>query len=342
MKENSPSTLFPGDCNTFCAQQADSESLTRQLPPCPITGRPARRRIQNISKKLLRGLWRRGLGVDIGNLLEGIDAIGLYESDCGLVYFYPLIAGDHAFYEAFYRKVSLHRRLNSHVMVRQEFCRAARYVEADAAVLDIGCGRGSFSRHLPGARYCGLDPFAPEDAYPSVLRESLENHLEHCAGTYDVVTAFQVIEHVADPKGFAMLMARALKPGGILILCAPLHPSAISALPNFIHNALPHHLTWWTTGAFAALADTLGLQVLEIAAIEASPHEGVIHWMERFFFCKTSNEERYFAHRWSWHLNLLLSYALAQAIYPFRCLPRDARPAQLLLAARKPEAVDSL
>lgn len=337
--ENVPlAAMTPRDYNAPRVLQPDTSPSEQELPPCPITNRPARRRIQSISMKLLRGLWRRGLGIDIGNLLEGIDTLGLYESDCGLVYFYPLIAGDQAFYDAFYPKVSLHRRLNDHVMDRREFCHAVRYVEADAAVLDIGCGRGNFSLHLPQARYCGLDPFAPGDAFSSVLRETLEAHLERCAGTYDVVTAFQVIEHVADPKGFAKLMARALKPGGILILCAPLHPSAISGIPNFLHNALPHHLTWWNSNAFAALADAVQLDVLEIAEIEPSPHEGIIHWMERFSFCKTRAKcaERYFAHRWSWHLNLLLSYILAQAIYPFRCLPRGAKPAQAWLAARKP------
>lgn len=308
------------------------------LPPSPITGRPAKRRVQHISKSLLRALWGRGLGIDIGRLLESVPSLGLYEADDGLLFFHPAITGDSEFYAAFYAKVGAHEHLNRHVLERAEYRHAARHIAPNAAVLDIGCGFGAFRVHLPQAHYLGLDPFAPAEADSAVLREDLWAHAQRQPEAYDVVTAFQVIEHVADPRAFAEAMVRMLKPGGMLILCAPLYPSLISRLPNFLLNAPPHHVTCWNRSSFTALAEVFRLDIVELTDLAPSPHEGLIHWMQSLCPVKAGAgpDGLYFAHRWSWHLSLALSYAVARTAHRIKVLPPGARAAHVFMAARKP------
>jgi SAM-dependent methyltransferase len=198
---------------------------------------------------------------------------------------------------------------------------------------------GAFRAHLPHAHFTGLDPFAPDEADSAVLRETAEVHASRHAASYDVVTAFQLIEHLAEPLRFVENMLRLLKPGGHLILCAPLHPSAMTALPNFLLNALPHHLTWWNQSALSALASHFSLDVEELSELEASPHEGVIHWMAKLCPVQAGRKDNpvYFAHRWSWHLGLGAAYAAARLAHRVMPLPRGSRPAAVFLAARKPE-----
>jgi 2-polyprenyl-3-methyl-5-hydroxy-6-metoxy-1,4-benzoquinol methylase len=308
------------------------------LPPCPITRRPARRKVQEIGERFLRNIWRFGLGVDARRFFQDGKSLGLYESDCGLMFFEPRHPGDAAFYAQFYRRADVHRYLNSFVESRTEYLEAARHVPAGALVLDVGCGPGEFRRHLAHATFRGLDPYAPADADASVIRETLEQHLAHNAGSYDVVTAFQLIEHVAEPREFAAEMVKLLKPGGLLILVAPLHPSPLSEIPNFLINAPPHHMTWWSKPAFAALAETLGLEPVRIAELPASTHQGPIHWLHRLSFRHTEPppNDRYYLDRLSWHASQVVAFWLARVAWRFKALPKGAKPIDVMLVARKP------
>jgi SAM-dependent methyltransferase len=308
------------------------------LPLCPITRQPALRRVQRFSVSLLADLWRSASGVDISALYQGIAHIGLYEAACGLFFFDPMIPGDHRFYDSFYGGLHAHKVMNGRLMERVEFRHAASLIPPGASVLDVGCGSGAFARHVQHAHYHGLDPYAPRDADTAVIRETLEAHAWRHAGTYDVVCAFQVIEHTSDPRGFAERLMRLLRPKVLLILCAPLHPSPLTEIPNFLNNVPPHHLTWWNTRAFSALAEQLALRPVEIADLPASPHNALVPWVHKFSFCRSGKapDERYIAHRWSWHINLAVSYALGRASDTLLPMPRSANPIDVFMAARKP------
>ncbi len=310
---------------------------TLALPACPLTGTPARRRVHGFATAPLMTMWRMAGAGDLSHLFAGCKQIGLYEAESGLFFFQPMAAGDADFYHKFYTRIGAHRQFNKHLETRVEFMRAAAYVEAGARVLDVGCGMGAFSAHLPHARYVGLDPFADSGAPAYVLRQQLVDHARENPGAYDVVTAFQVIEHVAQPKAFAELLVRLLRPGGVLIVCAPLHPSPLTDIPNFLLNAPPHHLTWWNPRAMQALAGVLGVEPLEVAELPPSPHAALVGWIHRFSFARSSRPpaERYFAHRWSWHLNLAFAYGLAWCADKW--LPRTSlhQPIDVFMAARK-------
>lgn len=302
---------------------------------CPITGAPATL-VQEVSAGLLRGLWRRAFGVEPTPLPAG--RIGIWRAPCGLVFFAPAGEGDGAFYEALYRRLDAGGRVRAAGRDRAEYPHAARRIRPGDAVLEVGAGAGAFARLIPGARYVGLDPnpgaYAAAEA--DIRAEALSDHAAAHEGAYDAACAFQVIEHVADPLRMAADMMRCLKPGGVLMLGAPIWPSAMTAIPDFVFNAPPHHLSWWNEAAMRGLADRLGLAteaVLPLAPVAAQP---LIHWMGRLSPVKMRPDGPWFAARRSWYAALGLSFLLGRAAAALLPLPRNAPPMFVMLVARKP------
>lgn len=303
---------------------------------CPLTGAPAEL-VQEVSSGLLRGLWRRGFGVEPGGPLPK-GRIGIWRSPSGLVFFAPAEEGDAAFYEALYRRLDAGGRVRAAGRDRAEYPHAAARIRPGDAVLEVGAGAGAFARIIPEARYVGLDPnpgaHAARDG--EVRAESLADHAAGHAETYDAACAFQVIEHVADPLLLASDMVRCLRPGGLLMLGAPVWPSAMTAIPDFVFNAPPHHLSWWNEGAMRALAGRLGLAVEEIRPLPPVAAQPLIHWMGRLAPIRTRREGPWFAARRSWYASLAASFLLGRLAAALLPLPRNAAPMFVLLIARKP------
>jgi SAM-dependent methyltransferase len=312
-------------------------ALDSALPPCPLTGRPALRRVHGVSTRTIEGIWRYGQGVDVSRLLAGHEHLTLYESPTGLCFFEPRIVGDARFYTDCYRRWHVYEAGTLRPELRADYIRAAGYIEVGAEVLDVGCGPGVFRRHLPHAQYTGLDPYAGPDADATILRDTLAMHTARRPASYDVVTAFHVIEHVADPRRHAELMVKLLRPGGLLILAVPLHPSPLTEIPNLPVNIPPHHLTWWNPQALRALAGELGLTVVDAVTLPPSPHQGLFCWMHRLLFSRAAPppDERYVAHRWSWHASVAIAYPLARVAQRIKALPDGSQPIDAFLVARK-------
>lgn len=301
---------------------------------CPITGEAAAL-VQEIPAGLLRGLWRRSFDVEP---TPAPVRTGLWRSPCGLMFFSPAAEGDAAFYEALYARLDAGGRVRRAGRDRAEYPHAAARIRDGDAVLEVGAGAGAFARLVPRARYIGLDPNAAAYASPeaTIVAQSLEAHAARHAGLYDAACAFQVIEHVADPLAFAREMARCVRPGGQIMLGAPIWPSAMTAIPNFVFNAPPHHLSWWSEDAMAALAARCGWVVEEIRALPPVAAQPLTHWMGRLSPVRTRPDGPFFAHRLAWHASLAtaaIAARIAAALLPF---PRDAAPMFVLLVARKP------
>ena len=101
---------------------------------------------------------------------------------------------------------------------------------AGKTALDVGCGAGLLAEPLArlGARVTGIDA-APEliavaRAHAALMGLEIEYDaapLETIAAKFDLVTALEVIEHVADPAEFVTALAARLAPGGLMILSTP-------------------------------------------------------------------------------------------------------------------------
>ncbi len=91
-----------------------------------------------------------------------------------------------------------------------------------ASLLDVGCGGGLLSAHLPpGYRHVGVDLSATALAVASaygidpVLADAAD--LPFADGSFDVVVAGEVLEHVTDLDAVVGEALRVLRPGGLFV-----------------------------------------------------------------------------------------------------------------------------
>jgi len=103
--------------------------------------------------------------------------------------------------------------------------------DKSAKCLDLGCGSGRFLQTLRAAGYCNihgvdLGPQAIEIARSKgldVTHADFREYLHNSPGRFDLITAFDVIEHFAKDEllDVLRLFRDHLKPGGRLILQTP-------------------------------------------------------------------------------------------------------------------------
>jgi SAM-dependent methyltransferase len=302
-------------------------------PACPITGEPAIRLVQWTKARFLASAWKHILGVPARSSFGDVERFGLWESPTGLYFFDPMTEGDHEFYTTFYSRIQIHWPADA---IRNEFKLAARRISPGQRVLDVGCGHAGLRRVVPHAHYVGLDRhFATGSQIEGVLNQTLSDHLRSQKGTYDVVCALQVVEHLASPATLFADMTAAARPGGLVIVGVPYVPSGPTQIPNFLFNAPPHHLTWWTPKALATLAERNGAIVESIEIVPWGPYDSLLYWMARCSPIKC--RDVYYRNAWRWHAAALISYLGGRLLYRLIGVPKNADGgSNLLLVARCP------
>ena len=99
---------------------------------------------------------------------------------------------------------------------------------AGKRVLDVGCSRGEFllAAQCLGARPMGLDAddealeFVREQLRLPVIKGDVEQvELPH--GAFDVITCWDLVEHLIEPKGTVLKLFNALAPGGRIAFSTP-------------------------------------------------------------------------------------------------------------------------
>ena len=162
-----------------------------------------------------------------------------------------------------------------------------RRIGRGSRILDLGCGAGLASEALAGLghRVLGLDAAPEAVAAARAHAAGGELALEYRAGSaeelvaegarFAVVTALEVIEHVADPLTFLGLLRRLLEPGGRVFI-STLNRTASSLVvaklgAEYVLRLLPVGTHEWrrfvTPGELRAMGREAGLDCLATAGM---------------------------------------------------------------------------
>lgn len=127
-------------------------------------------------------------------------------------------------------------------LLKSEVARAS--AGSGARMLEIGCGTGVFLRSLagtPGLELLGSEVYlrglqsarARGGAIEFIQLDATRIPFE---SEFDIVGAFDVIEHIDDDEAVLRGICRSLKPGGWLLLTVPQHPFLWSRLDELVHH----------------------------------------------------------------------------------------------------------
>jgi SAM-dependent methyltransferase len=151
------------------------------------------------------------------------------------------------------------------------FCGRVMWVQRSwrGRLLDVGCGAGDLLLRMKnyGWDVEGLepDPIAAEKLRQRGIKVTggvLPNH-DLKEGSFDVITASHVIEHVGDPIAFLKACFKLLRPNGRIILATPNADSA--GLKKFgkswVHLDAPRHFVLFTPESLGAALRTASFDV---------------------------------------------------------------------------------
>lgn len=161
-------------------------------------------------------------------------------------------------------------------------------------LLDIGCGAGLAAEALArlGHDVTGIDAAAEVIAAAQVHAKGQSLALAYRVSTaeallaegarFDVVTALEVIEHVADPQAFVITLTALLAPGGLLVL-STLNRTRRAYLTakigaEYVLRLLPVGTHDWgkflTPSEIAAMLREAGMRPADVAGMRYAPLAG--------------------------------------------------------------------
>ncbi len=150
------------------------------------------------------------------------------------------------------------------------------------ALLDVGCGTGDFvelaSRN--GYKATGIDP--DQTAIESgkafhgdvpLFCTTAADFFRRNDSRHDVITFFEVLEHLENPQGFLQEVRRHLVYRGHIALSVPNNDSPMIRLYRKATRVIdypPHHLTRWSKKALRRLLEAGGFEIVQMVSLEPS------------------------------------------------------------------------
>jgi SAM-dependent methyltransferase len=240
-----------------------------------------------------------------GTTLDTKDGVRVIECRaCGFAHVFPLPSGEelkHFYEKEFYQ----HERPNYFSETKEDlpwwmatyhnYYQLLECRTKGRTLLDIGSGPGHFLAcgKSRGWKTAGIEPSAPAARYSSkrgltTMNDFFVYDRAKKLGTFDVVHAALVLEHVPDPVGFIKDMKKMLKKGGRIALFCPNDYNPLQRILREERGYKPwwvvpkHHLNYFTIESLKRLLvrlgfiieDTLGTYPMETFLLAGKKYVG--------------------------------------------------------------------
>jgi len=147
-----------------------------------------------------------------------------------------------------------------------------RYFPRPGHVLDVGCANGAFLEIMQeqGWRVSGIEPYPPAAerartrlGHAAAIQSSTLEEAD-LAGPYDLITLWDVLEHLPDPVAALGRLAGALRAGGFLALGVPNLESWDARLfgPSWIGWDAPRHLYLFPDATLREMLAAMGFALV--------------------------------------------------------------------------------
>jgi 2-polyprenyl-3-methyl-5-hydroxy-6-metoxy-1,4-benzoquinol methylase len=139
----------------------------------------------------------------------------------------------------------------------------------EGSILDFGCGTGDFLNTMKNSGWTitGVEPSAEARLKAEILTSiKINDSLEELSTqTFDVITAWHVIEHVPDLPQTVQKLKNSLKKGGIIFIAVPnfQSPDAIKYKEHWAGFDVPRHLWHFSKKSMSTLFDSVGLKLVD-------------------------------------------------------------------------------
>lgn len=203
--------------------------------------------------------------------------------NCGLIYQNPQLTPEELAphypqeYDPYARDISEEpspfRRLDRRHNQARKAGRIIKYHSNPGEILDVGCATGLFLQTMKerGWKTTGVEPntFASEYARRTFDLDVVTGTLQEAGlpdRRFDVVTMWDVLEHVPDPRATLAEVARIIKPGGLFVASVP-NPTCIEARlfgDAWVGWDRPRHLYLFTPSVLRRYYEDAGLRLFTI------------------------------------------------------------------------------
>jgi SAM-dependent methyltransferase len=139
-----------------------------------------------------------------------------------------------------------------------------RRLKRSGHILDIGCGDGSLRDALPEFRYEGVETAFSGVKKPFIQSRGVEG-MKVRAGSKEVVTFWESLEHVSRPLDALKKSSRALKKNGVLVIECPNWEALERRIfgNRWFHYDPPRHITHFTPKGLKKMLSDRGFETIE-------------------------------------------------------------------------------
>jgi len=151
--------------------------------------------------------------------------------------------------------------------------RAVEQLKSSGALLDLGCSSGAFLNLFGNGRWSlyGIE-MSEESAKAAEARTGATVFAGEILDasfppeSFDIITCFDVLEHLYEPSRVLARVAEWLKPGGIFYILIPNIDSAEARIfKSYWHGLeLPRHLFHYSPASLRFLVESAGLETLSL------------------------------------------------------------------------------